>query len=98
MSQFLLFPVKADKNPAWSRYEEQNKDSNLFDGVFWNPEHPYKFKHEQPSLDFESLLIYECHVGMSSEEGKVSSYTEFTDNVLPRIKANGYNCIQIMAI
>ncbi len=43
-------------------------------------------------------LIYECHIGMSGEEGKVASYREFTENVLPRIKALGYNTIQIMAI
>jgi 1,4-alpha-glucan branching enzyme len=30
--------------------------------------------------------------------GKVSSYREFADNVIPRIKEVGYNCIQLMAI
>ncbi len=35
---------------------------------------------------------------MSSEEGKVNNYRDFADNVLPRIYANGYNCIQLMAI
>ena len=43
-------------------------------------------------------LIYECHIGMAGEEYKVSSYLEFKDNVLPRVKALGYNTIQIMAI
>ncbi len=43
-------------------------------------------------------FIYECHIGMAQEEGKVGSYKEFTQNVLPRIKALGYNTIQIMAI
>ena len=43
-------------------------------------------------------FIYECHIGMAQEEGKVGSYREFTQNVLPRIKALGYNTIQIMAI
>ncbi len=43
-------------------------------------------------------FIYECHIGMSSEEGKVNSYNDFCDNVLPRIKKLGYNTIQIMAI
>ncbi len=43
-------------------------------------------------------FIYECHIGMSGEEGKVSSYKEFTQNILPRIKELGYNTIQIMAI
>ena len=43
-------------------------------------------------------FIYECHIGMAGEEGKVGTYNEFTDNILPRIKAAGYNTIQIMAI
>ena len=43
-------------------------------------------------------FIYECHIGMSSEEGKVADYNHFTENVLPRIKKMGYNTIQIMAI
>ncbi len=43
-------------------------------------------------------IIYECHIGMASEDYKVSSYNEFTKNVLPRIKKLGYNTIQIMAI
>jgi 1,4-alpha-glucan branching enzyme len=30
---------------------------------------------------------------MSSVEGKVSSYREFADNILPKIKDVGYNCI-----
>ncbi|MBQ8914899.1 MAG: alpha amylase C-terminal domain-containing protein [Clostridia bacterium] len=43
-------------------------------------------------------LIYECHIGMASEEYKVASYREFRENTLPRIKAAGYNTIQIMAV
>ncbi len=43
-------------------------------------------------------FIYECHIGMAQEDGKVGSYREFTENVLPRIKALGYNTIQIMAV
>ena len=43
-------------------------------------------------------LIYECHIGMAQEEGKVGTYTEFKDHVLPRIKDLGYNTIQVMAV
>ncbi len=43
-------------------------------------------------------LIYECHIGMAQEEGKIGSYAEFRKNVLPRVKKLGYNTIQIMAI
>ena len=46
----------------------------------------------------KKLFIYECHVGMAQEEGKVGSYREFTANVLPRVKKLGYNTLQIMAI
>ncbi len=46
----------------------------------------------------KTLFIYECHIGMSSEEGKVNTYRDFRINILPRIKNLGYNAIQIMAI
>lgn len=42
--------------------------------------------------------IYECHIGMAGIEPRVHSYKEFTQNVLPRVKDLGYNCVQIMAI
>lgn len=42
--------------------------------------------------------IYECHIGMATEDYKVGSYKEFEKNILPRIKKLGYNTIQIMAI
>ena len=46
----------------------------------------------------KSLRIYECHVGISSWEGKVNTYRDFTNSVLPRIVALGYNTIQLMAV
>ena len=46
----------------------------------------------------KDLYIYEAHVGMAQEEGKVGSYREFADYTLPRVKKAGYNTIQLMAI
>lgn len=46
----------------------------------------------------DSLYIYEAHVGMAQEEGRVGSYREFADLTLPRIKRAGYNTVQLMAI
>ena len=46
----------------------------------------------------DSLYIYEAHVGMAQEEGKVGTYREFAENVLPHVKKAGYNTIQLMAI
>lgn len=58
-----------------------------------------KFQWTDKDFKAEKIpFIYECHIGMSSEEGKVCSYREFIENVLPRIKKLGYNTIQIMAI
>ena len=51
--------------------------------------------------DFENTeppLIYEAHVGMSSEEGRIATYREFADDRLPYIKELGYNTVQLMAI
>ena len=46
----------------------------------------------------EHLYIYEAHVGMAQEEGKVGSYYDFAEYILPKVKAAGYNTIQLMAI
>ena len=43
-------------------------------------------------------MIYECHIGMAQNEEKVGTYNEFREKILPRVAADGYNCIQIMAI
>ena len=37
-------------------------------------------------------------IGMAQEREGVGTYTEFRDLILPRIAADGYNAIQIMAI
>lgn len=34
-------------------------------------------QHERPTGQLASLRVYEAHVGMSSEEPKVASYTDF---------------------
>ncbi|MGH0121523.1 UNVERIFIED_CONTAM: hypothetical protein FKN15_001498 [Acipenser sinensis] len=44
-----------------------------------------KHKHSRPKKP-QSLRIYECHVGIASPEEKVASYSNFTYNVLPKIK------------
>ena len=43
-------------------------------------------------------FIYECHIGMAQEKYGIGTYEEFRNNTLPRIKKQGYNTIQIMAI
>lgn len=54
--------------------------------------------HDQNFKMHSNPFIYECHIGMATEEEKVGTFNEFTDNILPRIKELGYDTIQIMAI
>ena len=75
----------------------QDDATKIFSAQVWEPEKPYQFMHSSPKKP-ENPLIYEAHVGMSSEEEKVSTYWEFKEYVLPRIKELGYNTIQLMAM
>nr|KAG5695432.1 hypothetical protein BaRGS_033557 [Batillaria attramentaria] len=70
----------------WARYVTRPKDVPIFEQVLWDPpkDQVYTFKHPHPKRP-PALKIYESHVGIASWEGKVATYKEFTQNVLPRI-------------
>ncbi|MDR0768528.1 MAG: alpha amylase C-terminal domain-containing protein [Dysgonamonadaceae bacterium] len=87
-----------ERIPAWAQRVVQDEKTCIFSAQVWQPEQPYRFKVNDFVPNVSPLLIYECHIGMATSEGKVGTYKEFTENVLPRIKAGGYNCIQMMAI
>jgi 1,4-alpha-glucan branching enzyme len=87
-----------ERIPAYARRVVQDEQTHIFSAQVWKPENPYKFKINSFIPNISPLLIYECHIGMASKDEKVGSYKEFTQNVLPRIREDGYNCIQIMAI
>lgn len=89
---------QGERIPAWARRVVQDDGTKIFSAQVWNPINPYQFKHEDFKPKTDPLLIYECHIGMSSSEEKVSTYEEFRLKVLPRIAKLGYNCIQVMAI
>src|SRR5439155_923373 len=86
-----------DRIPAYIRRVVPEKGLSGFVGQYWQPPTPYQFQHRNPPRA-DSLRIYEAHVGMAQEEGKVGSFTEFTKNVLPRIADIGSNAVQLMAI
>jgi 1,4-alpha-glucan branching enzyme len=103
----------ADRVSSWCRYAvaPQGQMGATFDGVAWWPEEEkggeaYQWQHPRPAPlpaaggedGAPALRIYEAHVGMSSEREEVASYSYFADEVLPRVAAQGYNAIQLMAI
>lgn len=93
-------PALLERVPAWIRRCEVRPPNVHLDGVFWEPppEQQHVWKHPRVSGKGKTLRIYEAHVGMSSEEGKVATYEEFRVNVLPRAAKLGYTAVQMMAI
>ena len=99
-----------ERIPAYVRYVTQDPQTNLFSACVWQPKKAYKWRNkdvrpETSDATFQRFssstfqpLIYEAHVGMASEAERVATYAEFRDKMLPRIKAAGYNTVQLMAI
>ncbi|XP_028801640.1 1,4-alpha-glucan-branching enzyme 3, chloroplastic/amyloplastic isoform X2 [Neltuma alba] len=88
-----------ERVPAWATYVEPDAEGRQAFAIHWEPtpEHAYKWKNTCPSVP-TSLRIYECHVGISGSEPKISSFNEFTKQVLPHIKEAGYNAIQLFGV
>lgn len=84
--------------PAWANYVTQDPETHIFNAQVWNPPIPYQWENNNFAGTIESPLIYEAHIGMSGEEERVHTYNEFRKKMLPRIKDNGYNTLQLMAI
>ena len=82
--------------PLYARRVTQDWETQSWCCEVWDDE-PYDWTDEGFSSS-EPPVIYEAHVGMSSEEHKVATYREFADNVLPHIAATGYNTVQLMAV
>ena len=89
---------RGDRIPAWANRVKQDPETLIFNAQVWCPEQPYAWQnHWLPALK-SPPLIYEAHLGMSSEDEKISTYREFRENILPRVAAAGYNTLQLMAI
>ena len=82
--------------PLYARRVTQDWVTQSWCCEVWEDE-PYDWT-DQGFFSSEPPLIYEAHVGMSSEESKIATYREFADNVLPHVADLGYNTVQLMAI
>ena len=88
-----------ERIPAYATRVVQDENSKVFSAQVWAPaEGEYVWKTNSFEPDTKPLLIYECHIGMAQNREGVGTYAEFRDLILPRIAADGYNAIQIMAI
>ena len=89
---------EGERIPAWAQRVVQDENTKIFSAQVWNPRKKFTWHDAKFKPTTAPLLIYECHVGMSQDAEKVGTYKEFKENILPRVKADGYNCVQIMAI
>ena len=85
-----------ERIPLYANRVEQDSQTHAWNAVIHTPK-PFAWTDEgfKPK---KKLFIYECHIGMAQEEGKIGSYREFREKTLPRIRKLGYNTIQIMAV
>ena len=86
-----------ERLPSHVRRVIQDEYTKIYSAQVWDPLNPYQMRHESPKRS-EYPLIYEAHIGMSTEHRRVSTFTEFRLFVLPRIVDLGYNTIQLMAV
>ena len=69
-------------------------------GEIWMPGQPFQwtdgdfFRFKRP----RSPMIYEAHVGMAQEHGRVGSFREFADETLGWVQYAGYNTVLLMAV
>ena len=83
--------------PLYARRVVQDKKTLSFHAEVVDDQKKFRWgdKGFKPEKD---VYIYEAHVGMAQEEGRIGTYREFADQTLPRIKEAGYNTVQLMAI
>lgn len=88
-----------DRIPAYILRVVQDEQTHDFAGQLWfDQDYPWTDQHFTSHQHKKQPLIYECHVGMALEKAGVGTYLEFADQILPHIKASGYNTIQMMAV
>ncbi len=89
--------TRTEHIPLYARRVVQNKQTITFECEVVDDRKIFPWT-DKDFVGEDELYIYEAHVGMAQEEGKVSSYREFADYILPRIHKAGYNTVQLMAI
>ena len=89
---------EGDRIPTAAQRVVQDAYTLIFNAQVWHPKTPYIWKNKEFVPSDDPVLIYEGHVGMAQEEGRVGTYQEFEQHILPRVAAAGYNTLQLMAI
>jgi 1,4-alpha-glucan branching enzyme len=90
---------KFERIPTYCKRVVQKKETVDFDGQVWDSTQPFEWTDQEfKRPQDEPVLIYESHVGMAGIKEGISTFQEYIETVLPRVKKLGYNTIQLMAI
>ena len=89
---------QGERIPAYADRVVQDPQTAIFSAQIHMPSKAFRWTDKNFTPDLSPLLIYECHIGMAQQTEGVCTYDEFRKKILPRIAADGYNAIQIMAI
>ncbi len=89
--------TRTEHLPLYTRRAVQNPDDHSFVAEVVDDRRRFPWT-DADFVGEDRLYIYEAHVGMAQEEGRVGAYREFADLILPRIKQAGYNTLQLMAV
>lgn len=92
--------VQRDRIPAYAFRVVQDEHTHDFTCQVLTKDAHFDWTDDKFSLQQikDEPFIYETHIGIAQEREGVGTYTEFTEKILPKIKASGYNVIQLMAI
>ena len=89
--------TRTEHIPLYARRVVQNKETITFECEVVDDRKTFDWT-DAGFVGEDKLYIYEAHVGMAQEEGRVGTYREFADITLNHVKKAGYNTIQLMAI
>ena len=89
--------TRTEHLPLYTKRAVQNKENHSFEAEVVDDRRQFPWT-DQDFAGEDQLYIYEAHVGMAQEEGRVGTYREFAELVLPHVKQAGYNAVQLMAI
>ena len=89
---------EGDRIPTAATRVVQDSATKIFNAQLWDPQIQYKWTDNDEAPLINDLFIYEAHIGMAIEDGRVGTYHEFEKHILPQIIEAGYNTIQLMAI
>ncbi len=89
---------EGDRIPTAATRVVQDPCTLIFNAQVWDPPKAHEWTTAEFTPRSEPLLIYETHVGMALEQGRIGTFAEFERHILPKIVDAGYNAIQIMAV